>query len=191
MEIYLIRHTTVDNPDQRCYGQSDILLTATWQNEFDQVKNKLGEINTDAVFYSSPFERCTKLAGFLSGRNLRIDERLSEMHFGNWEQLPWSSIETESLNDWMADYVNYRVPGGENFSELQARCIQFWNHLLIQPHTEMFIVTHAGVIRSLLAHLLQIPLNKVFQLNIDYSSVTRINVNVQHGNTVTIPYINR
>ncbi|MBV8390503.1 MAG: histidine phosphatase family protein, partial [Mucilaginibacter sp.] len=115
MEIYLIRHTAVHNPGKLCYGQSNIDLAADWQTHFTALKQKLESNLQGAMFYSSPFERCTQLAGFLSGDQFQTDTRLSEMHFGDWEQRSWTDLDQPVLNAWMADFVNYQVPGGESF----------------------------------------------------------------------------
>jgi len=91
----------------------------------------------------------------------------------------------------MADFVNYQVPGGESFVQMHHRCTQFWYELSDISADRIIIITHAGVIRSLLAHVLGIPLDKVFQLEIDYGSITKITVAKQHGCYQTVHYINR
>lgn len=191
MEIYLLRHTAVNNPDKLCYGQSEIDLATDWRNHFDALKQKLEPNFHGASFYSSPYQRCTQLAGFLSGDQFQIDARLSEMHFGDWERRLWTEIDQLILNAWMADFVNYQVPGGESFMQMHRRCTQFWDKLLALPADKIFIVTHAGVIRSLLAHILSIPLDKVFQLEVGYGSVTQITVAKQQGCYQAVNYINR
>jgi alpha-ribazole phosphatase len=191
MEIYLIRHTAVHNPGKLCYGQSDIALSPDWEQHFYALKQKLGQQTEDAVFYSSPYKRCTQLAGFLSDNKFLIDERLSEMHFGEWEQCAWTDIDQSVLNLWMADFVNYKVPGGENFEAMHARCSQFWDELIQQSVVKAAIITHAGVIRSILAYVLNIPLDKIFSLEIDYSSITKITATKQHNNYQLVNYINR
>ena len=191
MEIYLIRHTAVHNPGKLCYGQSNIDLAADWQTHFTALKQKLESNLQGAMFYSSPFERCTQLAGFLSGDQFQTDTRLSEMHFGDWEQRSWTDLDQPVLNAWMADFVNYQVPGGESFVHMHQRCTEFWDELLGLSANKIFIVTHAGVVRSLLAYILTIPLDKIFQLEVDYSSVTKITVAKQHGCYQTVNYINR
>jgi len=191
MEIYLLRHTAVNNPNKLCYGQSDIELANEWQTHFDALKQKLEPNLPGSIFYSSPYQRCTQLAGFLSGDQFQTDVRLSEMHFGDWEQCLWTEIDQPVLSAWMADFVNYQVPGGESFVLMHHRCTQFWNVLLALQADRIFVVTHAGVIRSLLAHILSIPLDKVFHLEVDYGSVTKIAVAKQHSCYQTVNYINR
>jgi alpha-ribazole phosphatase len=191
MDIYLVRHTEVYNPDKLCYGQSDIELSPDWETHFAELKQKIAPYLPGALFYSSPYERCTRLAGFLSGDRFKTDPRLSEMHFGDWEQCAWTAIDQPVLNAWMEDFVNYRVPGGESFILMHQRCTQFWDELLNSSEDKVIIVTHAGVIRSVLAHVLNIPLDKIFQIEIAYSSVNKITVNQEHGCYQTVNYINR
>jgi alpha-ribazole phosphatase len=190
MEIYLIRHTAVHNLGKLCYGQSDIALKDDWQKSFNALKENLGSKTEDAVFYSSPFERCTKLAQFLSDDKYVVDPNLSEMHFGDWEQKAWAEIDQAVLNLWMADYVNFRVPGGENFVNLYDRCAHFWDDLLLQTQPKSYILSHAGVIRSLLAYVLKIPLDKVFQLDIDYGAITKITTSGKGGQYQKVNYVN-
>jgi len=190
MEIYLIRHTAVHNPAKLCYGQSEIPLSVLWEQDFEAIRQKLGQL-AGATFYASPYKRCTQLAEFLSGGAFQTDMRLAEMHFGDWEQCAWADIDQSVLNLWMADYVNFKIPGGESFEGMHKRCSQFWDELLQQNESKVFIITHGGVIRSLLAHILNIPLDKVFQLEIDYSAVTKIAVDKQNGCFQRVHYINR
>ncbi len=191
MEIYLIRHTPVNNPQKLCYGHSEIELADDWEVHFTALQKKLNLDISDAVVYSSPSKRCSKLAGYLSDNHFQIDTRLLEMHFGDWEQCEWTAIDQSVLNAWMVDFVNYRVPGGENFEMMHQRCTQFWDELPGKAKDKVIIITHAGVIRSMLAHILNIPLGKIFQLEIDYSSITKVTVATAHGCFQTVNYINR
>jgi len=192
MEIYLMRHSSVQNPKKLCYGQSEIKLADDWEADFLALKKNFGSDFSGCKFYSSPYQRCTQLAGFFSGDCFQIDERLSEINFGNWEQCKWTDIDQMVLNEWMADFVNYKVPGGESFKIMHQRCIQFWNELTSNTlHEKIVISTHAGVIRSLLAYVLCIPLDKAFHLEIDYCSITKITIARQPDYFETVKYINR
>ncbi len=191
MQIYLIRHTAVYNPDKLCYGQSNIALSANWEQHFEELKQKLGSELNGAQFFSSPFKRCTQLTGALSASNFKTDIRLAEMNFGKWEQQPWDIIDQTILNAWMADYVHYQVPGGESFALLHERCTAFWKEMETMPLDKIAIITHGGVIRSILAAILSMPLNRAFQVQIDYSSVSKVSINKAYGNYHMVEYINR
>jgi alpha-ribazole phosphatase len=174
MNIYLIRHSAVYNPNKLCYGQSEIPLEENFTIDFDWIKDHL-KLSENTLYFSSPFRRCTKLAAFLSDDTYQIDERISELNFGAWEMKAWSEIPAQEMNPWMEDFVSYRIPNGENFIDLQNRAVSFYEDLTAQDSEDIVISTHAGVIRSLIAYVLDFPLENAFNLQIDYSSITKLN----------------
>src|SRR5687767_6241834 len=100
MEIYLIRHTTPDVPKGTCYGQADIGTVHTFTDEAARIRQHLPE--GFARVYSSPLKRCRQLAEHLFPRHpIRLDDRLKEIHCGEWELRPWDAIEREPLRRWM------------------------------------------------------------------------------------------
>ena len=177
MNIYLIRHTAVYNPTKLCYGQSEIPLEENFTIDFDWIKDHLKL--EDALYYSSPFRRCTKLAAFLSNDNFEIDKRISELNFGDWEMKAWSDINPVDLNPWMEDFVNYRIKNGENFNDLFERSIRFFEEIMKLEKQNIVIVCHAGVIRSIISYILDFPLGKAFNLQVDYSSISKIKCNLK------------
>ncbi len=86
----------------------------------------------------------------------------------------WNEIPENEMNPWMEDFVNYRIPKGENFIDLQDRVVSFYEELTTQDAEDMVIITHAGVIRSLISFVLGFPLENAFNLQVDYSSITKI-----------------
>ncbi|TAH03673.1 MAG: alpha-ribazole phosphatase [Sphingobacteriales bacterium] len=192
MDIYLIRHTAVYNPNKLCYGQSEIPLEENFTTHFNWIEDYLNEaLTAKPLVYSSSLRRCTKLASFLSNDNYIVDERLKELSFGNWELKSWDNINPKELNPWMADFVNQKPPNGENFIELTNRCNYFWDEITEKPSKEnIIIVSHAGVIRSILANILGFPLQNAFNLQIDYASITKINYQKEYGKQ-TVVYVNK
>lgn len=172
MEVYLVRHTETVCEKGICYGQSDVGLQSDYQQQFEIIK---GQIPENAVFFSSPLKRCTILADYVSGSNYTIDPRLMEMHFGDWELKNWDAIAPDEMNPWMNDFVNVNVPNGESFTELYQRVIDFMNDEF-QANTSrpIVIVTHAGVIRSMLCKVSNLPLKEAFQNKVDFGEVIRI-----------------
>lgn len=189
MEIYLIRHTTPLIEKGVCYGQSDIPLAESFQTELSKLTSHLPEI-FDMV-YSSTMHRCDKLAPFIFTKEpFKTDKRLLEMNFGNWEMKKWADISQEPLNEWMNDFVQVRVPNGENFIDLYNRVNQFMDELIQTNYEKVAIITHAGVIRSVLCQILEIPLRNAFKIPIDYGSITKININPKSCYQ-SIGYINK
>lgn len=169
MEIYLIRHTTPSIAKGICYGQTDVWVEPTlFDKERKLVQKKLP---SDIQYgYSSPLRRCTELATKLFD-NIQVDARLMELNFGNWEQQAWNNIAPSELNPWMEDFVQVAPPNGESYRELHQRTNAFWEDLLEHNDSPVAVVTHAGVIRSFLSWMLELPLSNSFRIDIAYGGV--------------------
>jgi len=169
MEVYVIRHTKVAVGKEICYGQVDVPLAPTFLNEVNRLRKKLPK-KFDAV-YSSPLQRCKKLASALSLQKVIFDCSLKEMNFGDWENKKWNDLDQSDLNYWMADFINIKTPNGENLMELFNRVKIFFDILRLQPYKKVLIITHAGVIRCVWSYLLKIPLENIFKISIEHNEV--------------------
>ncbi|SHI98956.1 alpha-ribazole phosphatase [Flavobacterium terrae] len=173
MEIYLVRHTETVCAKGICYGQADVSLMQPYQEQFQEIKKQLPE---EAFFYSSPLERCTILADFLSTSNFTTDKRLMEMDFGSWELKSWDEIPKEEMDPWMNDFVNVKVPEGESFEIMNDRVLSFIDEKLTEVSKPIVIVSHAGVIRSFLCKQMNLPLKEAFSNKVDFGQVIKINL---------------
>ena len=127
MELYLIRHTTPDINAGICYGRSDIDVAATFEAEVEAVLYKLAEAQPTAI-YTSPSQRCRRLAQLLAQTHqcsFVEDERLMELHFGEWEMRGWQEISLEDLERWGSSYIQQGPPGGEAYQALHQRARLF------------------------------------------------------------------
>ena len=187
MEIVLIRHTSVVVDDNICYGQSELELTDDFYKEAQRVKGHLPD-HKDLAFMSSPSTRCVKLANYLSQGQVETDIRLLEFNFGLWELKNWDDIPTNELNNWMNDYNYTRCPEGESYEEFFQRCQHFFEELITKNRSIVVIVTHGGVIRALISHVLKIPLENSFSLQIDLGSLSQLTIEQQMAR---VNFINR
>ena len=188
LEIYLIRHTKTATEQGLCYGQSDVPLAESFAEELCLLRGKLPEISHTCRVISSPLSRCLQLARTL-GCEVETDSRLKELHFGDWENHRFVDLDQEAVKRWAEDFVRIAPPNGENFKQLCQRADAFWQDLVqSQASGQVIIVTHAGVIRALLAGVLHMPLEQAFRLRVDNASVHCLHHN--DGYT-TIQYINR
>jgi alpha-ribazole phosphatase len=184
LKLTLIRHTSLQIASGICYGHSDIDVAASFASEAANAQAKLAEITFDAI-YSSPLQRCVKLAQALNLGKPVLDNRLMELYFGDWELQAWDDIPRELFDVWAQDYANLAPPNGETFSQLQQRGISFLDEILSQHKNEhIAVITHGGMIRALLAHALNMELKGLFRFNVDYGSVTQLDF------TQAVPKIN-
>lgn len=177
MLIYFIRHPKTEAPEGVCYGASDVLPAV---GELDKVVASVHTkitITEDATFISSPLSRCTLLASaFANGREIKTDARIAELDFGTWEMKRWEAIPKEEMELWSADFVNNKAEGGESFSEVVARVRSFWNEVILSDETTKIVTTHSGVLRALLVIILEASPYKVFNTEIEYGDLIRVEV---------------
>jgi alpha-ribazole phosphatase len=175
MEVYLVRHTETVCEKGICYGQSDVGIREPYDAVFDSILKQLPQ---DAILYSSPLQRCVILAKHIK-ENTQIDSiiedsRLKEMDFGDWELKSWDAIPREILDPWMEDFVTVNVPNGESFVDLDSRVREFLDNGISKTHNKpIIIVTHSGVIRSILCKSSNLPLKDAFLNKVDFGSVIK------------------
>jgi len=175
MLIHLIRHTTPAIEPGICYGQSDLDLTQSFDQERDTVLSKLHN-EYDALF-TSPLRRCAKLAQSISAKQRASDERLMEYNFGDWELLPWDQFKSDASIHWMNNFVDQPAPNGDSILSMQARVNDFFDELFQQDYKSVAVVTHSGVQRLLHARVLQTPLENMFSLQLDFGAVMELKYN--------------
>lgn len=175
MEIYLIRHTTPKVEKGICYGQADLDITETFLEEVEAIKPHLPKEGVKV--YSSPLQRCKKLADALfADFDIDIHEDLMELNCGQWELQPWNDIPKAEIQPWMDDFVNVRVPQGESYVDLHNRVVNRFNKIVAKQESAV-IVAHGGVLRSILSHITATPLKESFDaFTLHYGCVVRIDV---------------
>ncbi|WP_295234060.1 alpha-ribazole phosphatase [Sediminibacterium sp.] len=175
MEIYLIRHTTPKVEKGICYGQVDLDITETFLEEVEAIKPHLP--SDEIKVYSSPLQRCKKLADALfDGLAIDVHDDLMELNCGQWELLPWNDIPKEEIQPWMDDFVNVAVPKGESYVDLHNRVVKRFNEIVSRQESAV-IVAHGGVLRSILSHITSTPLKESFDaFTLHYGCVVKIKV---------------
>lgn len=170
--FYLIRHGETKSKYRGKYvGQTDAELSSLGlkQNKHtDDFINKL-----QAPVFSGVLRRTYE--------GISVDnkeERINEINFGEWEGLSWDQIEAKypkQSQQYIESPGNFTFPAGESFNDVVIRSLAFINS--INDHNQIVLVTHAGVIRSLMSKLFKIPLNNVFSFQIDYGRLVKLEKN--------------
>ncbi|MGY5355841.1 alpha-ribazole phosphatase [Wenyingzhuangia sp. IMCC45467] len=169
MNLYLIRHTTPDIAKGICYGQANIPVSESFEEESDFLISKIKKFAIENVI-SSPLQRCTILAAKINA-NFTTNNNLKELDFGDWELKDWNKIPQEEIDPWMKDFVNVAVPNGESYMDLYLRTLSVYQQI---TKDDTAIVTHAGVIRSILAHITKTDLTDSFDFKIPYGTIVQI-----------------
>ncbi|MEK8088621.1 alpha-ribazole phosphatase [Thermithiobacillus plumbiphilus] len=179
MNLYLLRHTRTVIEASICHGQTDIGLPPDFAHDLATIRAKLPDLSGMTI-YASPLQRCRLLAEALAPGRVHCDARLMELNFGEWEGQPWDAIDRVALDHWAADFVHRAPPGGESFAQLQARCLDFL--VALPEDQDVLLVTHAGVIRAVLAHARSLPLDRAFEIPVGHGEISSICWSYQHSN---------
>lgn len=134
-----------------------------------------------AAIYSSPMKRVQQtLAPLLKNGapDQTILPGLREVDFGDWSGYNWNQVREKfgvHPYDWLDEIELGAVPNGENGVQFRARvepCL--YEIIRRHPGETVAIFSHGGVIRMILAILLNLPLPKMNLFEIEYTSITQV-----------------
>jgi alpha-ribazole phosphatase len=162
----------------RYRGQMDDPLSSTgWA----QMRAAVGQHRPWDAILSSPLSRCLDFAQELAGNTglpLEIDERLMEIGFGVWQGKTHDEVtqfDPGLQQRFFRDPMSHRPEGAEGLGDFRLRVLSAWNDILNRhAGRHILMVCHAGVIRMVLAHILEIPLSNLFRIKVGNASLTRI-----------------
>jgi len=169
--LYLIRHTSPRIVPGVCYGQLNIDVAGSFDEEANNVLRWLPPME---LILTSPLLRARRLAEFLAQAQhceLRSDARLMEKHFGAWEGKTWDDIARSEIDAWAADVMGYAPPEGESAQQLMQRVQSFLREVERLPQRDIAIVAHGGSIRAMLAQFAEVPLLNTLDWKMEYGAV--------------------
>jgi uncharacterized phosphatase len=146
--LYLVRHGETDwNAQRRIQGSTDVPLNPMGRAQAETTGKLLARREWDGV-YSSPLSRAFETASIIAhevalGRPHTI-AAIVERNYGEAEGLNWEQIERQFPGD-------APVPGRETHEEVAERVVPALVSLATsRPGESLIVVTHGGVIRSVL-----------------------------------------
>ena len=181
--IDLLRHGETENGYRYC-GSSDYPLTQTgWQQMWKTVESQFPESPSSCWQHivTSPLIRCADFAHALGQRysiSVTQDNRIREIHFGAWENR--SSVEllqsdANALSRFWQNPLDHPPPDGEHLLDFEARVLSVWKDIQQQfCGKRVLLITHGGVIRLLIGHILQHPLERLLEIDVRHASMRHI-----------------
>ncbi|WP_010530008.1 histidine phosphatase family protein [Lentibacillus jeotgali] len=155
--VTLFRHgVTKANLEKRYVGWRDPPIT---REACKRLKVMESDMPNFDHCVSSDLTRCRQTADILCpSMQTVLSEAFREMHFGQWELKTYADLyQDETYQNWLSDPFSGRMPDGESFADMEKRVMSGWNSLKKTIHDQgyqkVLLVTHGGVIRSLLTKL--------------------------------------
>jgi alpha-ribazole phosphatase len=192
MDLFLVRHTEVENLSGRCIGQSDVPLSEKGKRDVGVLVERLKSLAPTRLI-SSDLSRCRLLAEALGdalAMTMEVKSAWREVNFGKWENQSWDDVrltDSERFEAWTKDFVTIAPPEGESFLKLQLR-INAEVNALKETHAEtLVVITHAGAIRTAVSSLIGLSLERAFSIHLNYGALIHLR---QDGERWTLQEIN-
>jgi len=179
--LFLLRHAEVEERYHRIFGgRIDMQLSDLGHRQARALADYLSHTHLDAI-YVSPMKRAQQtLSPVLQGRSLEAVTlpSLREVDFGDWTGLSWEGVHAKfgvSAFNWLKQMDEQGFPSGDSASSFRDRVEPCLKQVLHEcAGKSVGIVCHGGVVRMLLALLLDVPLPITAKFEVDYASVTRV-----------------
>ena len=176
----LVRHAqTVWNRDKKIQGQSDSSLTADGERQAARWGQLLKHWEWDRIIASDTgrARQTAELINVSLNITATTDSRLREQDWGQWVGKTIAQLKTEipqELDEQVAAGWAFCPPGGEDRRHVLKRSQKALLEAAAQwPANNILVVTHEGVIKSLIYHLCsrkflatEPPIIKPYQLHI-------------------------
>ena len=178
--LLLVRHgQTALSVAGRFSGMGDPELTETGWAQARALAARAASFGPVTAVWSSPLRRALDTAlgiGEALGLEVRVDERLRECDFGQWEGLTFAEIQDRDpgvLAEWMGD-ADVAAPGGESFAAVTRRTRQARDAILAaHPGEAVVVVSHVTPIKVLLRLALDAPPSVLYRLYLDLASISQ------------------
>jgi probable phosphomutase (TIGR03848 family) len=184
-EIFLIRHgrSTANNKGVLAGRLPGIELDAVGIDQARAVAKHLSSVDFNSV-YSSPLPRCLNTAKIINdsqkkARQINIQDGFNECDYGAWSGKKLSKLASHSLWKIIQDSPSQvKFPQGEAMTDMSHRSTSALLDILKASKSrsqKIAIVSHADVIKSLVAFAMGLHLDNFQRLIIDPASVSKIN----------------
>lgn len=171
--FYLLRHGETELG--QCYlGRTDARLTNTGRL---QMYRGLDAYTPDQfqVVISSPLLRCAEFAAQWAGEErVRIEPRLAEYDFGDWDGLTGAEIyarDPRALERFWKDPWCYPAPNGERLDHFFHRLSSLLDELEAAYDGSILLICHGGVIRAVNCIVNRHPIDRMSDIEVSHGSL--------------------
>ena len=190
--VLLVRHALTATTGAVLPGRAPGLhLSDEGRRQADAAARRLASLPKITALYASPLERARETAaaiGRTRGLAVRVERGLSELDVGAWTGRSLKRVARRP--EWRVVQRHpsgFRFPGGESFTEMQARVVSALARL-VERHAGAVLVavSHADPIKAAVAHALGAHLDLFQRIAIGPASITAIAYRLEGPLVLTI-----
>ncbi|MBF0557368.1 MAG: histidine phosphatase family protein [Nitrospirae bacterium] len=138
-----------------------------------------------SAVYCSDLSRAIKSAEIIAaphGLEPIVVPELRERNFGVWEGMSFNEIKERYPSEfeaWASDPLKHSPVNGESTEDVHKRAIRAFDSVMGKysaesPSAHIAVVAHGGVNRTILCHLMGVPLENIFRIEQDHAAVNII-----------------
>ncbi len=181
--LFIVRHPETEaNVTGRFVGRGNSSFTAVGRRQARRLPHKIARFEPKIV-WSSPLYRANvvaRRASRLSGAELRVDERLLELDFGDAEGMTFDEIAEAGM---VFDYRSLEAPvapGGESRGSIERRVASVVQDL-VEIGGRHAVVAHGGVVRAMLVRTLGLCGDNLWAFHIHNAQLATVRIVDGHG----------
>ena len=177
----LIRHAAHIHLDKLFSGRMPgVPLSETGRAQAARLGAALASEPIDRIVHS-PLDRTSETAAAIAAARgsavpVAAAAGLIEIDLGDWTGRSWQDFgDDPAWRAWNERRGSARIPGGETMGEAQARIVGCLAALAREADGRtVAVVSHSDMIRAAVAHVLELPLDRLLSFDVDVASVTRV-----------------
>jgi phosphoserine phosphatase len=179
--LIIVRHAeSAFNLQNRIQGHQDSQLTAKGRDQARRLARRIRHFKVDKIYSSDlgrAYSTTLEITRFLKKRRIVRDPKLREILLGDWEGRTPEEVDrlySKGYQKWLKKPSACVIPNSEPIGRFRRRVTSRVAQIARQNKGKtVLVVTHGGVITSLLADWLEADFDRVLQgLQIENTSLT-------------------
>lgn len=180
--LLLIRHAPTAPEHTGLYiGGTDVPLGSEGLRQAQRLAERLSLAKPRRCL-ASPLARTRQTAEIIAQSchlTVETDLDLREVDFGRWEGWTFDEIAAQcpdAVSRWAESPDDFAFPGGESIQGFLVRIRRAADRLASERADVTAVVTHGGVIRAMICHLLGLPARCHILFNVRCASIATIDL---------------
>ena len=182
MRMIIVRHGESEwNRIHRYQGQADAPLSELGARQAEALARRLRNERLDAI-YTSPLRRAALTARAIARHHPSVpfftEPALLEIDHGEWQGKFVHEIAAEfgdGLREWREHPTRAQMPGGESFSNILKRTLDFKERLCAERGDDTLLVsTHDVVVKILVSDALGMNMDRLNRIWVTNASISVI-----------------